>query len=848
MSNQEPLLNEIKVKQEKLDPEIERKLNPNLLLPDSTNVQDPDAESQPIEEKKNIEPVKSSNEILAELFMVFNATPPEELLSKDKLLSKKIKKEHKKSSKHKKKKKKKRKSDNSDKSDDDDDDDVDDDSPPDPDEKKKKKRKADNNSEKSDNESVEPESKKIKREKHRHKHKKSKEKDVEKVTAASDGTVIMAADSSSSSKLKHTIKKEPVDEHETKLEKLQSKSESRSRVERRLRHCTRVEECSDVSLSDEETYLRERNHFKSNDKESTSHVSKYERDRDRDRDRDRKRNSFYRSSGSYYSGERTGDRGSSRHYHRSRSRSRHRTRSRSRSKERSNLGIDKKRLLEIARKNAITMFKRGNLPGCDGMSEEVKDKVLMKMRYGGKTVQDLTNFCKKLSKGENYDDLSEFSSDEQSDVDKQGNAKAFHHPFVLKDREPIVMHIKNATPIAPKTADEKKAITMQFPVSSGQQHRLTEAWVPVPAKPPEPPVPIQPLLKTVPAKPADGPKNVFQKQLPVEEQQPAFKPVGTSEVAANEATATPFPEAVATPTIVPPPTIPLPLASNNGSTVPALTFPAAAAPSYASSAAPSFAPTPAPTPAAAPVIFPNAASNLDVSAIISHRLSAMRRLQENPMDSEAIKMMYTSQKEMTSWASSKHMPGQFTGSTGANILSSRELSKGTQAWARKDQLTSTVPVSGGMGMHLLKKMGWKPGEGLGREKTGSLQPLLLDVKLDKRGLVADDETNNGNNRQQQQTSKRKKNMGGGLAAAKQITENKHPVCLLNEMSSKRKWTPPMYELVLDEGPSHSKLFVFSVNVNGQVFNPGTGGNTKKEAKMITAKYCLQQIGVLPKTN
>lgn len=57
----------------------------------------------------------------------------------------------------------------------------------------------------------------------------------------------------------------------------------------------------------------------------------------------------------------------------------------------------------------------------------------------------------------------------------------------------------------------------------------------------------------------------------------------------------------------------------------------------------------------------------------------------------------------------------------------------------QDQLLSTTPVSGGMGMHLLQKMGWRPGEGLGKEKNGSLQPLLLEVKLDKRGLVADEE-------------------------------------------------------------------------------------------------------------
>lgn len=38
-------------------------------------------------------------------------------------------------------------------------------------------------------------------------------------------------------------------------------------------------------------------------------------------------------------------------------------------------------------------------------------------------------------------------------------------------------------------------------------------------------------------------------------------------------------------------------------------------------------------------------------------------------------------------------------------------------------------------MKLLQKMGWQPGEGLGRNKEGSLEPLALDIKMDKKGLV-----------------------------------------------------------------------------------------------------------------
>lgn len=38
---------------------------------------------------------------------------------------------------------------------------------------------------------------------------------------------------------------------------------------------------------------------------------------------------------------------------------------------------------------------------------------------------------------------------------------------------------------------------------------------------------------------------------------------------------------------------------------------------------------------------------------------------------------------MKTWAESKQMPGQFTGSTGVKVLSAAELTSGYQTWARK---------------------------------------------------------------------------------------------------------------------------------------------------------------------
>lgn len=60
--------------------------------------------------------------------------------------------------------------------------------------------------------------------------------------------------------------------------------------------------------------------------------------------------------------------------------------------------------------------------------------------FPGKSVDELTEFCKKLSKGEANGYLSNMS-DADSDVDADLE-KPFHHPFVIKDRGPIVMNIK----------------------------------------------------------------------------------------------------------------------------------------------------------------------------------------------------------------------------------------------------------------------------------------------------------------------------------------------------------------------------------------------------------------------
>ncbi|KAK0168562.1 hypothetical protein PV327_002348 [Microctonus hyperodae] len=473
---------------------------------------------------------------------------------------------------------------------------------------------------------------------------------------------------------------------------------------------------------------------------------------------------------------------------RSRSEDKHRdrrSRGRSRSTERKErIEIDKKKLLEIARKNAITMIKRGALPLAQ------QDKAIAAIQAGGKSVDELIDFCKSLSKSEALGELSSVSSDEGGSETEKG----FHHPFLLKERpNSIVMNIRDSKQLPTKTFQERTTesstqLRLQFPVSSGQQHRKTENdWIDVTPPPP--------------AKKLETKKSFVASSTSLQPQ--AFTiipPVNAPPVAQTVATVPPAPVVIPQPQIIP--VVPPPVVS---------------------------------TPELGPTVFPQpTVDNVDVGTIVSQRLAAMRKLRENPHDVQALSEMYHAQNEMRTWAESKQMPGQFTGSTGAKVLSPAELTSGYQAWARKDQLTSAQPVSGGMGMALLQKMGWRPGEGLGKHKAGTLEPLQLEVKLDKRGLVSDQDIG----------VKSGKAPGKPVIPTTKTLEGKHPVSLLGEYCSKRKFGAPAYELCFECGPDHKKNFLFKVKVNGIEYKPSVASPNKKQAKAEAAQICLQTLGLL----
>ncbi|XP_069031352.1 protein SON isoform X2 [Embiotoca jacksoni] len=186
---------------------------------------------------------------------------------------------------------------------------------------------------------------------------------------------------------------------------------------------------------------------------------------------------------------------------------------------------------------------------------------------------------------------------------------------------------------------------------------------------------------------------------------------------------------------------------------------------------------------------------VDITQAVTERIKAQRRLAENPYDISAICMLSRAQEQVDAWAQSNTVPGLFTGSTGAQVLTSEELSTGgPQAWLKKDQFLRAAPVSGGV------------------------------------GLVAEGE------KPQKQT--------GGLVVTKDLM-GKHPVSALIELCNKRRIMQPDFVMVHHSGPDHRKNFLFKVTVSGVDYQPQTASPNKKHAKAMAATVALQALGEVP---
>lgn len=162
-------------------------------------------------------------------------------------------------------------------------------------------------------------------------------------------------------------------------------------------------------------------------------------------------------------------------------------------------------------------------------------------------------------------------------------------------------------------------------------------------------------------------------------------------------------------------------------------------------------------------------------------------------------------------------------------------------------------------MHLLKKMGWQEGQGLGKNNDGAVEPIAPELKFDTKGLAALGEKSQTIQKTlltpQAAPSSSSGTDGTGddaFLANELVTQTdrllnfSNPVSMLMEYCAKRKYQPPDFAMVVEEGPAHKPNFVMKVVVNGISYQPTISASNKKTAKALSAIVALQAFNLLPK--
>ncbi|CAI2303569.1 unnamed protein product [Caenorhabditis sp. 36 PRJEB53466] len=463
-------------------------------------------------------------------------------------------------------------------------------------------------------------------------------------------------------------------------------------------------------------------------------------------------------------------------------------RKRSRSRE----AIDKEKLLAIAKTKHAEMMSNGD--------------------RNNASIEAFVTYCKKLQRKQEREKKRE-AGQAVSDHESDGETVQYKHPYAIP-KEPIRINIVTAASasMAQKAicaAEEptqlnSSQLRIVFPVSSGAVHKENAEWVPVE-------------------------KNDVPKSCSVEQK----KHVALTSLEIDRCRAQGIPIA------------PVPIPKFLDSILPPPPAPPKFLPNFSDPYRP-------PTPPSLPSVLyvPQKDKMIikepkeilipapsDIGLVLKQRTEAQKKLYSTPNDFEAHRALREANEKIESWAALKSLPGEYTGTTGLKLLTADELQPHNpkyHAWVRRDQFKNAAPATGGIGKLMMERMGWRPGEGLGKDATGAVEPLVLDVKNDRKGLMAEEEM----------TIKQRHKLNAQNNVPVDLS-TKNPISLLMELCAKRRWSAPAFSCE-ESGADHMKVFVWTVVINNVEYRPMCGSKQKKEGKAVAAQVALQSLGVLPR--
>ncbi|UMM12720.1 hypothetical protein L5515_001357 [Caenorhabditis briggsae] len=477
---------------------------------------------------------------------------------------------------------------------------------------------------------------------------------------------------------------------------------------------------------------------------------------------------------------------------RSQSRERRDFNERRRRRSRSREVIDKDKLLAIAKTKRAEMMSHGD-----------RDNA---------SIEDFVTYCKKLQKRQEREKRRE-AGQAVSDHDSDGETVRYKHPYAMP-KDPIRINIVTATSASlaqkdltgPEEPTQLPASQLRivYPVSSGEVHRENAEWIPVEKE--------------------DVPKSCSVEQ----KKHVALTSLEIDRCRAQGIPVAPVPVPKFLNSILPPPPMPPQFMPNPSDPFRPPTPPSLPSVLYVPTKDKMILKEPKDITAPAPS---------DIGKVLKKRTEAQGKVLATPNDFEAHRALKEANEQIKLWAALKSLPGEYTGTTGLRLLSADELQPHNpkfHAWVKKDQFRNAAPATTGIGRMMLEKMGWRPGEGLGKGATGNVEPLVLDVKSDRKGLMAEVEMST----KQRNKMNTQNNVPIDLST-------KNPISLVMELCAKRRWNAPSFTCE-ESGADHSKMFIWTVVINNVQYRPMCGSKQKKEGKAVACQVALQSLGVLPR--
>ena len=175
-------------------------------------------------------------------------------------------------------------------------------------------------------------------------------------------------------------------------------------------------------------------------------------------------------------------------------------------------------------------------------------------------------------------------------------------------------------------------------------------------------------------------------------------------------------------------------------------------------------------------------------------------------------------------------PGLFTGQHLVEPMTKDEIdSDDIRTFARPDMFMNLKPLQENYGKSLMKKYGWKEGKPLGTTGAGSLAPIEVAVKTDRKGLTNDMEY------AMKKPQGLAKNEGPAWIC--KVVNTKNPICGISELHQAMGLPTPTFKLVSENNAD----FKWKVQTNWGTFTPLTSTRNKKLAKSECAYQAIKEI-------